>query len=53
MLYQTECEGCGLSVHDLPDELGDLEIVAETFFSRDDAGALYCPGCSQVAGTWL
>ena len=45
-MYQTECTGCGLSIHDLPDELGDLELVREQFFGFDDGGDLYCHGCA-------
>lgn len=52
-MFKTECEGCGLSVHDLPDEAGDPELVRETFFDFDDAGGLYCNGCARTEGTWL
>lgn len=45
-MYQTECNGCGLSVHDLPDELGDRESVREQFFEFADDGSLYCRGCA-------
>ena len=31
-MFQTECTACGLSVHDLPDDLGDLEAVRDQFF---------------------
>lgn len=44
-LYQADCNGCGLNVHDIPDEMGDRELVLEQFFQRDDAGDLYCRGC--------
>ena len=47
-MYQTDCEGCGLSVHDLPDELGDREMVLDQFFEHDDGGALYCQSCAQA-----
>lgn len=52
-MTKTECEGCGLSVHDLPDELGDREVVRDQFFAFDDAGDLYCQGCAQMTGVWL
>jgi hypothetical protein len=29
-MFQSECSGCGLSVHDLPDELGDRPDPEET-----------------------
>lgn len=45
-MYQTDCNGCGLSVHDLPDELGGREFVRESFFTHDDSGDLYCNGCA-------
>lgn len=44
-MYQTDCNGCGLSVYDLPDEAGDPETVREEFFGFDDSGDLYCQGC--------
>lgn len=53
MSYQTDCNGCGLSVHDLPDEAGDAELLLEVMFDRDDAGDLYCHGCAQSWGVWL
>ena len=46
-MYQTTCAACGLSVHDLPDEIGDVEIVLDTFFDYADDGSLYCNGCVQ------
>lgn len=45
-MYQSECNGCGLSVHDLPDELGDREAVRDQFFEFADDGHLYCQGCA-------
>ena len=45
-MFQTECTACGLSVHDLPDELGDREMVREQFFEFADDGSLYCRGCA-------
>lgn len=47
MSHQTTCCGCGLDVHDLPDEMGDRELVRDTFFTFDDGGDLYCNGCSR------
>lgn len=47
-MYQTECTACGLSVHDLPDELGDRKMVIEQFFVFDDGGDLYCQGCAAA-----
>lgn len=44
-MFQSECTGCGLSVHDLPDELGDREAVRELFFEFADDGHLYCNHC--------
>lgn len=41
----TECEGCGLSVYDLPDEAGDPELVRDQFFDFSDDGRLFCNGC--------
>ena len=32
-MFQTECAGCGLSVHDLPDDLGDREAVLDQFWA--------------------
>tara|TARA_R100001244_G_scaffold6385_8_gene7506 strand:- start:3191 stop:3352 length:162 start_codon:yes stop_codon:yes gene_type:complete len=53
-MYQTECTECGLSVHDLPDDLGDRETVREQFFDFADDGSLYCQGCAQAgAGVFL
>jgi hypothetical protein len=45
-MYQTSCTACGLDVHDLPDELGDRELVRDQFFEFDDGGDLYCQGCA-------
>jgi hypothetical protein len=47
-MFQTECTACGLSVHDLPDELGDREMVREQFFEFGDDGSLYCNGCTAA-----
>jgi len=47
-MYQTDCTACGLSVHDLPDELGDRELVREQFFDFADDGSLYCHGCIDL-----
>lgn len=44
-MFQSECAACGLSVHDLPDELGDRELVREQFFSFADDGSLFCNHC--------
>lgn len=44
-MIATECTACGLSVHDLPDELGDREVVRDQFFEFADDGHLYCQGC--------
>ena len=53
-MYQQECTGCGLSVHDLPDELGDRELVREQFFTFADDGSLFCQGCAASgAGVFL
>lgn len=46
-MYQTECAGCGLSVHDLPDGLGDREVVRDQFFDFADDGTLLCHGCAS------
>ena len=45
-MFQTSCTACGLDVHDLPDSLGDRELVRETFFTFADDGHLYCNGCA-------
>lgn len=45
-MFQSTCTGCGLDVHDLPDELGDRELVREQFFEFADDGSLYCHGCA-------
>lgn len=52
-MYQTDCTACGLSVHDLPDGLGDTESVREQFFELADDGSLYCNGCAKGEGTFL
>ena len=55
-MFQTECAGCGLSVHDLPDDLGDREAVRDQFFEFADDGHLYCQGCVAAWGgdaSWL
>lgn len=53
-MFQHDCSNCGLSVHDLPDELGDPEMVRDQFFEFDDGGDLYCRGCcSAGAGVFL
>ena len=44
-MTQTECNGCGLSVYDLPNEAGDPELVRDQFFDFADDGNLYCQGC--------
>lgn len=44
-MFQTTCTGCGL-VYDLPDELGDRELVREQFFEFANDGSLYCQGCA-------
>lgn len=43
-MFQTECTACGLSVYDLPDDLGDRELVRDQFFDFADDGELYCNG---------
>lgn len=45
-MFQTSCNGCGLDVNDLPDELGDRQLVREQFFTFADDGHLYCEGCA-------
>lgn len=52
VVTQTECNGCGLSVYDLPHEMADAEAVRDLFFDFDDAGYLYCNGCASVQGVW-
>jgi hypothetical protein len=52
-MTRTSCDGCGLSVYDLPDEIGDPEMVRDQFFDFDDAGDLYCNGCAVTQGVWL
>lgn len=52
-MTQTECNGCGLSVYDLPDVAGDPEMMRDQFFDFDDTGVLYCKCCAQHQGTWL
>ena len=44
-MTQTECNGCGLSVYDLPHEACDPEIVIDLFFEIADDGHIYCQGC--------
>lgn len=44
-MFQTSCTACGLDVHDLPDELGDRELVREQFFDFADDGHLFCNHC--------
>ena len=47
-----ECDGCGLSVHDLPDEVlaFGVDEALEQFFDRGDDGRLLCAGCIGVPG---
>jgi hypothetical protein len=45
-MFQTSCTACGLDVHDLPDGLGDVEMVLDQFFTFADDGHLYCSGCA-------
>lgn len=53
-MYQTTCTGCGLDVHDLPDDLGPVEMVRDTFFQFADDGSLYCQSCVLAGeGTFL
>ena len=53
-MWSRDCNGCGLSVHDLPLMGQDPEDVRDMFFEFDDSGDLYCQACiNGGAGVFL